>query len=126
MPGEYHWKIKEVNDSDYQVILTYNISGTLMKRLFNKAKDKLTRKLKKDIDGDMGWIERFEVPVNYKNTFFPVIANAVKKCFKKVCEEGRQDGFIMLNYNVENVIYSKKKDENWEAEITLTGQFTKK
>lgn len=124
--GQYYWKIEEVDGSDYKIKLVYHATGFMIKRLFESAKNKLKRKLGKDIGGNLDIIERFEVPEDVKKHFFPVLKNAIKKHIRNVKKQCKPDGFSILNYEVDEAIYTRLKNDDWEIEIIVKGQFIQK
>jgi hypothetical protein len=125
MTDGFYWKFQEVDDSTFQLSLTYNAGHRLVKRLFEATINKLQKSKNIQVKGDVEVLEEFTIPNKLRRTFCPALYKAVKKNVKKVIKWVAEDGVKVMSADVFNAYYQKIEGDRWRIIVYLQGQFVK-
>lgn len=124
--SEIIYKFKCINETDYRLIFSFIASSKLFNSIFLKAKNKLIKKEKIRFDGNLEYIQSFQIMDDYKPQFLPVLKRAMRKKIREVSKEVREDGIVLVNIDVRDAIYQKKDEDYWLIDVIVGGQYSKR
>jgi hypothetical protein len=123
----FNFRIEQLNESDYQLTISYETKKGQMERFFNLASKKLKRKKGIEVEGDLNAIEQFQIPEEKKNIMLPIIKQGIRKNVAEVRKIVKEDGFEMLSWDVVDVIYKRKRgSDTWLIDVIIKGVCSKK
>lgn len=119
---KWHWKIRCLNESDYELMLDFVVQESFFMDVYTKGVYHMARAHGKTAHGNPELIDEFDVEESY--------LGKVKLFVKKVFEITRADVLKMsqrqlMNYNVKGVHY-KRQGKEWLMTVTLSGVYARK
>lgn len=121
--GTFNYRIEQIDDSEYKLILSYDSPKETMNWLFKKTLEKLQKKEGITVNADPNIIEQFNIPNDLKPVMLPPIHKAVRKNIKTISKITLKDGFKILTHQVTDCIYKRKKGGGWKIEVIIEGTF---
>lgn len=113
----WDWKFKVLNDSDYELRLSFVVKDSFFMKVFSKGVSHFAPGY-----SDARSVSEFFL----ESSYLPKVKGYVKKCFRIT----RDDVFIktgrfMMDYDVYSVFY-KRRGKFWDMFVVLRGVFVLK
>lgn len=113
------WNFKALDFVTYEVTVSAVVNNKHLEKLFNRAKWALKKSRGVDVRGSVGDVDRFEVPVSY----YRLVKTYMSSVIGQVERDVKADGIVMLDYNVKECFFLRRKDNNWDLVLVFRGAY---
>jgi len=119
MPYEY--EIVALNQTEYQLTLIFEAENRIMRDIFNRAKEKLSKDKGIKAQGNPDVIGAFDVPQEFLKTLKFITKKQLKEVFSLLHKE---DNFTMISNECTSSKF-KRFNEKWLIYIVYKGMYKK-
>lgn len=121
---KFDYEIEQVNSTDYTAKIIYKAKKMYFQSLFKMAKKKMQRK----VGGGAGLElqEEWAMPPENKDWIFKVIKKPLSRDVKTIMDLAKIDGFIMVNWDLDEMAWKKIDEKTWNIIIDIKGSFVLK
>jgi len=111
------WHFKEMSPTDYNIDIDMTVESKTFKYILRKAKPKLEKALKKDINIDEK-VKVFYIPKEY----FKLIKTGIHSVIKAVQKDVNKDFIDIISHEIESAKFEKIESQ-WHIKVIVWGVF---
>lgn len=118
--GKFDYKIKTINDSEYELSMVLYSQNRLIKMIFEQSRKKLHKK-GVNVRGGVDIVKAFNIP---EGRFIKMLKFHIKPNWAVVADIARKDGYFLQDYDVESARFVKDEEYPlWQIHINIRGGY---
>lgn len=118
----FDWDITQLNDTDFKLLIEYNGKTNIADRAINMARGRLRKRV--NMEGIKA-IDEWNIPKEYQKMAYPAIKRLISKDVQTVMDTTSNDGFIINEWWLKEVIFKKSEKQYYNLKIDIRGLFSR-